>query len=343
MIIKPSSLGDIVQALPALTALRKNFPDAKITWLVRPEFAPLLENHPHLDHIMLFDRRFLGKAWFYPPAFASLISLIRHLRHAGFDAVFDFQGLFRTAALALLSGCKKRFGMALAREFSVVFYTHKTPRDQDSIHVVDYYLKVVRAAGVSESPAEFVLPIDPSATESVKKLLAARDAKVDNYAVLICGATRAYKQWPIDRFAAIADKLTSQFSFSIVATGSAHESDLVTELKNLANVPVANLAGRTSLYELVALLKNAKAVISNDTGPGHIAAALGTPLVMVFGCSNPIRLFPYGRCHCLAAFEPFDRGLALNSRDPKHDIKAVSTDDVYQKVCEQLEPKPQTS
>ena len=97
LIIKPSALGDIVHALPALTALRRSFPEAKISWLVRPEFASLIEGHPHLDETILFDRKFLGKAWFHPKAFCSLVSLIISLRKKRFDLVVDLQGLLRTA------------------------------------------------------------------------------------------------------------------------------------------------------------------------------------------------------------------------------------------------------
>ena len=136
LIIKPSSLGDIVLALPALTALRKSFPDAKISWFIRPEFAPLLKNHPFLTETILFDRKFLGKAWYNPCAFASLLSLIRQLRHSKFDVVIDLQGLFRTASLAWLTGCKKRFGMADAREFAHIFYTHNIPQERDCIHLL---------------------------------------------------------------------------------------------------------------------------------------------------------------------------------------------------------------
>ena len=150
LIIKPSSLGDIVFALPALSALRRNFPDAKISWLVRPEFAPLLENHPHLTEVILFDRKRLGKAWFHPGAFCLLVSLIHQLRRREFDVVFDFQGLLRTAALSWLSGCKNRFGMANAREFARLFYTHKVHQDEDGVHLVDYYLKIVQAAGAAD-------------------------------------------------------------------------------------------------------------------------------------------------------------------------------------------------
>jgi ADP-heptose:LPS heptosyltransferase len=99
---------------------------------------------------------------------------------------------------------------------------------------------------------------------------------------------------------------------------------------------VSDFVGLTSLPELVALFKQARIVVSNDTGPGHIAAALGTPLVMIFGPSNPIRLFPYRRPETLVAVEPFGRGPKLQSSDPAHAIEAITVDDVYQKVCEQM-------
>ena len=156
LIIKPSSLGDIILALPALSALRKNFPGAKISWLVRTEFAPLLKNHPDLNETILFDRKFLGKSWYNPRALHSLLSLISRLRRDSFDAVIDLQGLFRTASLGWLSGCKRRFGMSNAREFSNVFYTHKVTQNQDCIHLVDYYLKIIRAAGASDIDVRFV-------------------------------------------------------------------------------------------------------------------------------------------------------------------------------------------
>jgi len=337
LITKPSSLGDIVLALPALTALHKSFPDAKISWLVRPAFAPLLENHPHLTEIIAFDRKLLGKAWFHFGAFGALVSLVRRLRRSKFDAVFDLQGLFRTASLAWLSGSKKRFGMANAREFATIFYTHKVPQDMNCIHMVDYYLKIIQAAGATELGVEFVLPENPKAADSVGGLLASHDVLNDNYAVFVPNSAHREKCWPIERFAALAEKISSQFGSSIVATGSESEASIIESLKEKANVPIVNLAGQTSLSELIALLKGAKVVISNDTGPGHIAAALGVPIVLLFGRTNPYRLTPYGRKHCIMAVEPENRGLAINSNNPKHDITAITVEQVYQKVVEQID------
>ena len=336
LITKPSSLGDIVLALPALRALRMSFPEAKISWLIRPEFAQLIENHPHLDEIVTFDRKLLGKAWFHPGAFGALLSLIRKLRRSNFDVIFDFQGLFRTASLAWLSGCKTRLGMANAREFATIFYTHKIPQDIENIHMVDYYLKIIQAAGASEFGVEFVFPPNPDAEDSVDRLLASHGIK-ENYAVLISGSAHQDKCWPPERFAQLADKISSQYNLSIVATGSASESGIVEKLQEKAKVPIANLAGQTSLSELVALLKRAKLAVSNDTGPGHIAAASGIPLVLMFGRTNPIRLEPYLRKHCVMAIEPDGRGVTINNSDPKYNIKVITVEQVYQKVSQQMD------
>ena len=340
LIIKPSSLGDIVLALPALSALRKSFPEAKISWLIRPEFAPLLKNHPHLTDIILFDRKFLGKAWFHPRAFASLMSLIRQLRCSSFDLVIDLQGLFRTASLAWLTGSQYRLGMTTARELAHIFYTQKVPQNQDCIHVVDYYLKVIQTVGASEIQVQFVLPQDHTAVDSANRLLVSNDINPNNYAVFVPGSVHKDKCWPIERFAALADKISSQFGLSIIAVGTKPEKAIIEKIVSQASVRVTDFAGLTSLPELVALFKQARIVVSNDTGPGHIAAALGVPLVMIFGPSNPIRLFPYRRPETLAAIDPFGRGLKLQSSNPAHAIEAITVDNVYQKVCEQLSSQP---
>lgn len=340
LIIKPSSLGDIVLALPALAALRRSFPDARISWLVRPEFTALLRNHPHLDDIIAFDRKLLGKAWFNPRACSALIHLVRRLRTGRFDVVFDFQGLFRTASLAWLSGCRRRFGSAEAREFAHVFYTQKVSQDLVSAHLVDYYMKIIRAAGAGDSSVDFVLSLEPEAMRSVARMLARHNVLHNGYAVFVPGSAHEDKCWPVERFAELAEKVAAKFGLSIVATGVQSEAQVVERLSSLANVPVMNLAGQTSLDELMVLLKEARLVVSNDTGPGHIAAAMGVPLVLIFGRSNPIRVGPYGRKQCIVAIDADGRGLAINSADPKHNINAITVEQVYNKVCEQINSHP---
>ena len=336
LIIKPSSLGDIVLALPALSALRKSFTNAKISWFIRPDLAQLIENHPHLNEIIFFDRKLLGQAWYNPRAIGALFALVRKLRNENFDAIFDFQGLFRTAGLAWLSGCKKRFGMQNARELAHLFYTHRVRQNKNSIHLVDYYLKIIQSAGAEKLTPQFIIPIDDRAVVSANNLLDSNNLEPKKYACLVSGSAHCDKCWPVERFAAIADKISSQFSLKIVTTGSNCEKIITQRLAQLANVPVVDLAGQTDLHQLKAILKLAKIVISNDTGPGHIAAALNTPTVMIFGRANPARIAPYQKKHSVVAIEPFNRGLKPNSIDPKYSVKNVTVDMVYEKVAASL-------
>lgn len=334
--MKPSALGDIVLALPALSALRRSFPDAKISWLVRPEFAPLLENHPALDEIILFDRNLLGKAFYSPKALGALCSLIRQLRRKNFDVIFDFQGLLRTACLAWLSGCKRRYGTEHARELAHLFYTDKIDHNSACIHLVDLYLKMTKAAGAKDIEAKFEIPSRQADVDAVKKLLGSFRIEPGEYIVFVPGSAHEDKCWPAERFAQLADRLTSRYKYSVIAIGAYSERNKVEEVNAFAKTKIINLAGHTSLKELVELLRLAKLVVSNDTGPGHIASALGVPLVMMYSWSNPARIAPYGRPECMVARDPYNRGLKIKSTDPKYSITNITVEEVFEKAVQQL-------
>ena len=336
MLIKPSSLGDIVLALPALSALRRNFSKAKITWMIQPQFAPLIEGHPHLDEIILFDRKRLAKAWYQPSAFAALVSLIAQLRRERFDAVLDLQGLFRTASLAWLSGCRQRFGPIWRREFAHHFYTTAVPVRAEWVHVVDYYIKIVETMGATDLGVEFLLPPKPEAAKTVNDLLSHNKIEANRYAVLIPGSAQTSKCWPAERFGVLASRLARDHGLSIIATGSAAEAPMIDQIGCHASSPVINLAGQTSLSQLVEVLRGARIIVSNDTGPGHIAAALGKPLVMMFSWSNPLRVGPYKRLECVVARDMAARGLAIKSTNSAHAIVNITLDEVYGRVVQQL-------
>ncbi len=336
MIIKPSSLGDIVMALPALSALRRSFPTARISWLVRPVFASLIEGHPHLNEIVLFDRKRLGRAWRHPGAFRDLVSLVGQLRNRHFDAVLDLQGLFRSASLAWLSGCPERFGPVWGREFAHHFYTTTVPVRPEWVHVIDYYMKLLEAMGASDRRVEFVLPEKADAVAAVDGLLSSHYVTRQRCAVLIPGSAQISKCWPPDRFAAVADKLAAEHDLAVLATGSAAEGAMIEQIQRHAQHPIINLAGRTSLPELVEVLRSARLVISNDTGPGHIAAALGRPLVMLFSWSNPLRVGPYHRPECLVGRDLAHRGLAIKSTNPAHGVERIALEEVEACVAQQL-------
>ncbi len=303
---------------------------------MRPEFAPLIENNPSLDEVILFDRTLLGKALSNRKAFSALYSLVKQLRRKKFDVIFDFQGLLRTAFLAWLSGCKKRYGIANARELAHLFYTNKIEHNSNCIHLVDFYMKMVKAAGAKELDIRFEIPSSRPDADSIKKLLKSNNLEPDKYIVFIPGSAHEDKCWSPDKFAELADKISSKYKYPIIAVGTYSEREKTEEINNLAKTQLINFAGHTSLKELIELLRSARLVVSNDTGPGHIASALGVPMVMMYSWSNPARIAPYGRPECMVARDPFTRGLDIKSTNPNHSITNITVEEVFQKACEQL-------
>ncbi len=336
LIIKPSALGDVALTLPALSTLRKSFPHAKITWFVRKEFAPLIDGHPDLDDLIIFDRKLLGKWWCCPKAFAALVDLFKQLRVHKFDLVLDLQGLFRTALFSWITGCKKRLGLSETREFAGIFYTEKIACDDDNISLVDHYNKIAVAAGAKDADVTFKLAVSRQACRQVTQICQEHRLDQSRLAVFIAGAAHEYKFWPAEKFAKVAEKLVSNHGLQIAVVGTASESSIAQRIKAACDVPIVDLCGKTNIPQLAALLSNAKFVLSNDTGPGHIAAASGVPMVMVFGRTNPSRVGPYKRLDASAAVDAFTRGPKIESSDPAHAVENVSTDMVLEKIETQL-------
>ncbi len=333
LIIKPSAIGDIVHTLPALGSLRKSFPRAKVTWLIRKQFASLLECVPGVDERILFDRKQLGRWWCSRQSFEELRRFLADLRGRHFDIVFDFQGLFRTAFFAWQTRSSRRYGMAEAREFSSLFYTHRVSRPEQSYHVLDYYNAMVAAAGGTEFSTQGTLAAPESACVALRQRFSELGILDKPYAVLIPGSAHQSKCWPVERFSRLAERLTREMGFTVLVAGSESERTLADTLAKGACVPVLNFAGQTTICQLVGLLGGAKLVVSNDTGPGHIAEGMGVPTVLIFGHTNPLRVGPYGRAQSVAAIEPCARGGAIENSDPRYHIENVSESLVWDKVA----------
>ena len=284
LIIKPSAIGDVVHALPVLNLLRRKWPTAHVSWLVTPACAGLLHRHPMLDEVIRFERKELGKGWRSPRAAADLVRFTRDLGRRKFDLVIDLQGLFRSGWLAFATGAPYRVGPASAREGAWLFYTHRVPTGTPEQHAIERYLTIAQAVGCERSPVEFPFAVDDADRDYVARLTPAR------YAVLMPGANWLTKQWPVERFAALVGPLRERFGLDSVVAGGPDTADLAEKIPT-----AANLAGRTNLRQLVALLERAELVVANDSGPMHIAAALGRPLVTPFGPTNPMRTGPYRR------------------------------------------------
>jgi len=339
LVIKPSALGDIVHALPTLSSLRASFPDARIAWLIRPEYAPLLQYTHNLDDIVLFDRNRLGRWWCSPGAAADLVQFLRSLRGQRFDCVLDLQGLFRTALFSALTGCRHRYGFRDTREGAFWLYSHRVVLPDECVHVIDAYWEIAKAAGTAIRSHDYGLHVTEDSRREAAQLLEESGCRRDSYGVLVPGSAQNWKCWPLDRFAELAEKMTQDLGLSVVAVGTEGERPIIEKLQSLSRVPIVNLAGRTDIGKLIAVMAGARVAISNDTGPGHIAVAAGTPTAMIFGPTNPARVGPYGRPDWVAAVDPQGRGRIINNFDPRYRIETITVDEVLGIVRRQMGEK----
>lgn len=336
LIIKPSALGDIIHTLPALWSLRASFPAARISWLVHTGFAPILDCVAGLDEVIPFDRKRFGSWWYNPQSFREFTSFLSRLRQGGYDLVLDFQGLFRSGFFAYQTGSRTRFGMRSAREMAGIFYTHRISPPQ-SIHVIDYYNQMVSATGAGVIVTEVSLTPPTAAVESVQQKLAAAGITAGQpYAVLIPGSAHSHKCWPAERFAVVSDALTKEYGFKTVICGSKSELPLTERIVSLSGAGCCNFAGQTTLPELAALLSGAAGVLSNDTGPGHIAAAVNRRALIVYGSTNPWRLYPYGRPQTVVGVELDKRGSSIESSNPAFAITHVSVQMVLERIRQMI-------
>lgn len=290
LIIKPSSLGDVAHALPTVAALRRRFQTARLTWLVKREWAEVLEGNPDIDEVLAVDLSFSG----WPAA-------IQRVRAGRFDLVVDLQGLLRSALLSKVSGAPVRVGFANGREGSPWFYTDRVPVPILGMHAVDRYLLIPRFLGASAEPppvSDFPLPADPAADDRVSALLASEHIRSGTVLVAMNPTARwATKQWSPASCAETADRLQQQGDVRVVLIGGG-EDRVVGErvIRHMRTVPI-DLIGKTTLKELIALLRRALVLVTNDSGPMHLAAAVGTPVVALFGPTDPARTGPYGPGH----------------------------------------------
>jgi lipopolysaccharide heptosyltransferase II len=291
LIIKPSSLGDIVHALPTLAALRRRFPLAHIAWLVKRQWAGFLDRAEGLDEVCSVE-----------PTVRGWLAQVPRLRAASFDLVVDLQGLFRSGAITWLTGCPTRIGFANGREGSSCFYTQRVAVPSSNLHAVDRYLLIAAALGapVDGEPAFRFHPLDRDRQEVTQLLsrqgVPASQAKAGWIAVNVA-ARWPTKRWPPESFAVAADQLQREGLGPIVLIGGPDERPVTQAVKALMKSKPVDLTGETAPGLLPALLESAALLLTNDSGPMHVAAAVGTPVVALFGPTSPIQTGPYGKQH----------------------------------------------
>jgi lipopolysaccharide heptosyltransferase I len=289
-LIKPSSLGDIIHSLPVLTALRRRYPKAHLTWVVNRTYEPLLQGHPDLDSTLPFDRT---TSRFEPiQAVLGYVRFLRALRRQRFDLVLDLQGLLRSGVMCLASGAPRRVGLSTAREGATWFYTDIVPvGDTNAMHAVDRTWLIAEALGAGGGPKQFRVPLADSAKAWAEAVLHDWPRPWLMFGV---GARWLTKRWPPEHFAALAERAQREFGGTVVFLGGRDETPLARATASYLSGPIRDLTGRTTLPQLAALLARADVMVANDTGPLHLAAALGRPVVAPYTCTSVQRNGPYG-------------------------------------------------
>jgi heptosyltransferase I len=290
LLIKPSSLGDIVHAMPTCAAIRRAYPKARLTWLVKREWAGLVERIDGVDRV-----------WPVKSTLKGWLSQVSPLRAEQFDLVVDLQGLFRSAAIGWFSGSPLLVGFANGREGSPRFYSQRVPVPQSEMHAVDRYLLVAKAVGAVESGTpEFRFRIPQNDYDEVDRVLSRSGVTPGtNWVAMNVSARWQTKRWPPASFAEVAYRLQQEGWGAVVMIGGPDERAEVAEVNRMMKTPAIDLAGATTVGLLPALLSRASLLITNDSGPMHVAAAVGIPIVALFGPTSAVRTGPYGAGHAV--------------------------------------------
>jgi lipopolysaccharide heptosyltransferase I len=316
LIVKPSSLGDVVHSLPVLNALAKCFPEAKIHWVIARGFEGLLEGHPMIHKLWVIKKDAWKKIRNARHTIQEARLLFNQLKQERYDLVIDLQGLLRSGLITSATGSRVRIGFREAREGSRVFYTD-TVEGGKYIHAVDRYLKMARYVGCDESDIRFPFPPFQSASAFHAS---------DVYAVLVPGARWKTKRWPAAQFG----RLASLLNINTIIVGSKSDIDIADIIVSLSNGKAVSFAGKTELVDLIDIMRKAQFVVSNDSGPMHIAAALGVPVIAVFGPTDPARTGPFGEGHTVIRSDLSCVPCFRRSCDDMKCMKSISADQVFE-------------
>jgi len=308
LLIKLSAVGDVVQTIPLLNALRRRYPSAQIDWLVKPALAELLQHNPAISNVIEFGGD--------DGSFVDYARLAGRLRANAYDLVLDMQGQLRTALFVLASGAPVRIGFDRprasvwdasprqfpaearkhawqgAREGSWLAYTHSIPIPTLDIHAVDRYLSVGPMLGFSPGRPDFSFPLAQEASTRVEALLHRHGVAGAPLLTIAPGTIWETKHWGTEKFADVARHFLRR-GFAVALMGSRRERAVCEEVARLAPGAV-DIAGETTLAELAALIRHSAISVTNDSGPMHLAVALDRPVVGIFGPTDPVWIGPYG-------------------------------------------------
>ncbi|MBN2570383.1 MAG: glycosyltransferase family 9 protein [Deltaproteobacteria bacterium] len=331
LIIRTAYIGDVVMALPLLKPLRERFTNAKISFLTSAKAKKIIENNPYVDEIIAYD-----PFWFYDSDKRKYIDFIRDLKRRSFDLVIETRGDIREI-MFLVFPLKAGYKVSHDVGGGGCFLSHVVPY-KGTVHRVDYHLDIARSLGCETcEEVEWGIYLTKDEKKRVQEILKEEGVSQDKPLIALHpGSRKELKCWFPEGYAAVADFVASELCGTVVLTGSPDEVPLVEEVKGLMeNRPIV-LAGKTTLRELAGVISHCSLFICNDSSPMHIAAAMKTPTVAIFGPSKSIETGPYGKGHIVIEKDfrcryRCDEDVCLH-KNYNQCIKDISVDDVISAV-----------
>ena len=326
LIIKLGAVGDVIHALPILETVRNVYPQAHIGWVVEEASAAILKGNPALDDLILLERKRLH-------GFSGLDYLwrwIRSLREKRYDITIDPHNLFKTGLIGWASGASFRVGFRKLREGNFIFNNHRVRPRAGCLHAADKYLSLLEPLGITETQwiRRFPLFWDSNDENQIDLFWDAKNLRpTDRVVAINPSAGWPSKRWPSKRYARVADALVERSGVRIVILWGPGELPLAEAVAG-AMAEKSFLACETDLKSLMVLLSRCRMLISGDTGPLHIAAALGIPSLALFGPSDPERNGPYGGSHSVVASSIPPATHWQNKKKGGHWMEEISTDRV---------------
>ena len=301
LIVKLSAIGDVVHTLAFLDVIHRGFPLAEIDWVVEESAAGIIAGHPAIRRVIISRRKSWRRQLFeerqYERVFREISSFAGALRRIRYDCVIDLQGLLKSGILTGLARGSRKVGMAGAREGSSLFLKEPPVRVNYHQHAIDRYLEVASYLGCEWERWSNRIPVSPTDRQAVDQLLTDCGSEGEVLVAINPMAKWKTKLWEERLFADLADRIMNELHCRVVFTGSGEDRPVIENiLSGMKNIP-RNLAGETGLKELAYLYDRCRVLVTTDTGPMHMAAAMGTAVVALFGPTSPLRTGPYGPDH----------------------------------------------
>ena len=336
LILRLSAIGDVVRVLPALHAIRDLHPNAQIDWAVEPKSRDVVEGHPALDQVHVFER---SADWLHSSR--EFIRFSRLLRQQRYDIVLDFHGIAKTGLLMRATRAKQRIAFAPPRsqEMSYLFATQKVSLVSARMNRVEENLELCKALGAKRHILDVTIDVPEDVEDTVHAYFIKTFHGAKRVVAMHIAVDRPEKQWPLQHFADLADMLLADGRFEVMLTWGPGQWEMAEEVRRLAHRNPVIAPELPDLKHYCALVQQADLYFGGDTGPMHLASAMDTPVVAVFGGTDPVRHGPMRQPNAILyrGLEPFPEGMSLS--DAQEALSRVHPEEAYRTCVELIFPR----